>query len=176
MNAIMNHIKHALIAEVQSKHAKTPFSEESKNDSHSGKHRKLRSVRNLSPNSMFFCVTYWMEGIVSCECGTCLVPRDATRNTMSQRFPNFTRVGTEALVMVDLKSNEHTTKQKIAPKMRTRKDTNQSFIVFRRVKSVGTRKRTSNGPKSFASIWTNSQIKDRSYVAPSQERVRFEKV
>ena len=38
------------------------------------------------------------------------------------------RVGTEAHVMVDLKSNEHTTKQKIASqKRRTREDSNQSF-------------------------------------------------
>ena len=61
--------------------------------------------------------------------------------------------------MVDLKSNEHTIKQEIAPKKRSRKDPNQFFVVFRRVKSVEVRRRTSDGLKRSASTRTNSQKK-----------------
>ena len=42
--------------------------------------------------------------------------------------------------MVDQKRNGHTTRQKIATKRRTREDSNQSFMVDRRVKSVEARK------------------------------------
>ena len=56
--------------------------------------------------------------------------------------------------MVDLKSNEHTTKQKIAPKKGAQERirisrSSQSFIVFRRVHFIEARRRTSDGLKSF---------------------------
>ena len=87
------------------------------------------------------------------------------------------------LVIVDLKSNEHTTKQGNAPRKRTRKDSNQSFIVFGRVKSIEARKRTLDGLKSFAITKTNSQKKithelqvgksekdTKRYVGPNRSR------
>ena len=61
--------------------------------------------------------------------------------------------------MVDLKSNEHTTKPEIASKRCTREDSNQSFIVFRSVKSLEARRRTSDGLKSFADAWSTSHKK-----------------
>ena len=56
--------------------------------------------------------------------------------------------------MVDLKSNEHTTKQKIALQKGAQERirisrSSQSFIVFRHVQFIEARRRTSDGLKSF---------------------------
>ena len=46
-------------------------------DAHSETCRRLRNVRNFSSqNQCPCCMKYWMEGIVYCDCGTCLVLKD----------------------------------------------------------------------------------------------------
>ena len=76
--------------------------------------------------------------------------------------------------MVVLKSNAHATKQENAPNRRSRKDTNQSFNVSRRVKFIEARRRTSDGLKSFADTLANSQRKITHTLLLSA-RTRYEK-
>ena len=51
----------------------------------------FRTVRNLSQkNRCRCCLTYWTEGIVYCDCGTCLVPTDLTRKLNRERLDALT--------------------------------------------------------------------------------------
>ena len=135
VHAIMRHPnKDALVADLRSKHPYTPFSEKSKtNDSHYGKRGMLRIVWSVSQNSMYLLIASnigWTELFIVLA--------------VTVKFPQM----------------QHETETKrIAWRRRTRKDSNRSFIVFRRVESIDACRRTSDGLKSFADAQTNSQKK-----------------
>ena len=92
VRAVMHHPnKDAPTADLQSKHPCSPISEESKQMIHSGKRGMFRTVQHLSPqNPCPYCLKFWTEGILYCDCGTCLVPAELTRKLSGESFDALT--------------------------------------------------------------------------------------
>ena len=176
----MNHEnKDALIAELQSKHPCAPFREESKRFIHTQAHVDGFELCHLSPQSSmsslyrilggrncFLCLRFLS---VSHRCDTKIEQREIRRFDNSPT-PRSRKGRTGVLVKVELRTSEHTTMQRMARKRRTRKDSSQSFIVFRR--EIYRSSQTNVGRAEEFCRHLGELAKEDPYVANRQERER----
>ena len=104
---------------------------------------------------------YWTEGIVSCDCDSCLVLTDATMKLNRERLHVLTiltswprGVEVEKLVMINMKRNERVIKQEFAWETRRKTDSKLFFNTSKDVKFIVFRNLISFVKSNFASTWT----------------------
>ena len=79
--------ENALIRDLQNTETLNPFNEESKKIIHNLGNVEYCELCDVSAKTQCSsCAKYWADGVVSCTCGSCVIPSEETRLLTKEKF------------------------------------------------------------------------------------------